>query len=389
MKIALIIERFEPDSGGAERSTLELFEELADRGNDVRILAAKGKADRGDVEIIGEGLSFAEFSLACREYLAGKPAEIVHSTLPVYFADVYQPRAGCYGEAIERNAVSYNNKAVEVFKRFTAGFNRRRAALFSSERRIADASTGPVFAGLSSYVTDSFGRHYGLSESRLVTIANGIKIPGSADDESVENLKQRLEREGNIDIGSRGPIFIFAAHNFRLKGLEPLLRAWRVFMGRNSGGNPLLIVAGGDKKAEKYKGLGRKLNIESSVVFAGSIENMNCALAIADAAVLPTYSDACSRFVLEALGFERPVITTRFNGAADFIADTKTGIILNDPGDVERLAESLEFYGDIENRIAAVKDIQKRNLKDIISIKRHVDELVQLYEKILNSKAKK
>jgi UDP-glucose:(heptosyl)LPS alpha-1,3-glucosyltransferase len=160
-------------------------------------------------------------------------------------------------------------------------------------------------------------------------------------------------------------------------------------MGRDGCGDPLLVVAGGDKKAAKYKGLARKLDIESSVVFAGSIANVSCALSIADAAVLPTFSDACSRFVLEAVVFEKPVITTRYNGAADFIADTKAGVILNDPGDVDELADALGFFGNSENRQAAAKDIQNRKIKDIISIKRHVDELMELYEKILNLKAKK
>jgi UDP-glucose:(heptosyl)LPS alpha-1,3-glucosyltransferase len=62
--------------------------------------------------------------------------------------------------------------------------------------------------------------------------------------------------------------------------------------------------------------------------------------------VLPTFYDACSLVVFEALAAGTPVITTRFNGAAGAIREGVTGFILESPWDTDALAMAMENFFD-------------------------------------------
>jgi UDP-glucose:(heptosyl)LPS alpha-1,3-glucosyltransferase len=86
------------------------------------------------------------------------------------------------------------------------------------------------------------------------------------------------------------------------------------------------------------------------VLFLGPVKEIERYYAASDIYVHPTFYDSCSLTVLEALASGLPVITTRFNGAADVITSNKGGRILENPADVQDLAESIAFYFDGERR---------------------------------------
>jgi UDP-glucose:(heptosyl)LPS alpha-1,3-glucosyltransferase len=60
-----------------------------------------------------------------------------------------------------------------------------------------------------------------------------------------------------------------------------------------------------------------------------------------DVLVLPTYYDACSLVVFEAMASGLPCITTQFNGAAGVITDGVDGFILDHPPQPEALAKKM------------------------------------------------
>ena len=111
MKVAVIIERAEIVLGGAERSVFELTANLSQIGLQVDLLAAKGKTDSDNIHVLcaaghGKRTGLTVFGKAIKKHLAANHYDIIHSTLPFSFADVYQPRGGCYAESIVRNAAS-------------------------------------------------------------------------------------------------------------------------------------------------------------------------------------------------------------------------------------------------------------------------------------------
>jgi UDP-glucose:(heptosyl)LPS alpha-1,3-glucosyltransferase len=392
-KIAIITERANIALGGAERSVFELAAALSGLGLEVDILAATGQPDSRNVHILcrderANRVGYSAFERAFKKYLCENKYDLVHSVLPFDFADVYQPRGGTYAEAILRHAASHENKLLESFKRLTAFANLRRAAVLRAERRLARAAGGPVIAALSHYVAEQFKRHYGTDARRIVVIANGVKTDRQINTGQADRLRTQVLAKAGLREADSPVLFLFVANNFRLKGLGPLIRAMAAAPRHDTHRKCCLVVVGKDR-TYTYRRLAKRLDLHASgqrIVFLGSVSHIQSALSMADVAILPTFYDPASRFILEALAAGKPVITTKFNGAADLFVDGRHGKVIDTPQNIEALAEAIGFFTDADNIQKASNAIAEDNLKDNISVGRAAKELMALYESILHKK---
>lgn len=391
MKVAIITEKSDVSLGGAERSVFEMSSALINNGIDVTILTAKGTSHTKYIkplcqEIPGKRISLSSFTNAIHKHFVESKYDIVHSILPIDFADVYQPRSGSCPASIERNAATYENGLIAAFKRSTAFLNFRRSELAAAEKRLCEKPNGPTVAALSEYVAEQFRHYYGLDNSRIAIVANGVKIDKSADPAEFSQLKQNILEHYNGDI--KPVFFIFAGHNFRRKGLKSLIRAIHLAKSSNPAAVPHLFVAGTDHPAA-YHNLAKKLGIEQSISFIGKASHIQNILAISDVAVLPTFDDPASRFVLEALAMDKPVITTSYNGATDLFTNGRHGIVINEPTHIEALAQAILHFCDTANIQKAAAAITADNLREKVSMERHAKELITLYKRIIAKKAGK
>lgn len=390
MKIAIIIERAEVVLGGAERSVFELARAVRARGAEVDVIAAKGQTNAKNIHILcqdfpGRRVDYVTFARAIRKYMAENQYDIVHSFLPFDFADIYQPRGGSYAESILRNAASYQNKLVESYKRLTAFANLRRTMLLRSEKKLCAKPDGPIVAALSEYVAQQFRSHYGLPDERITVIPNGIKINEQVSSAEADRLRGQILLKLGLKEADEPVLFLFVANNFRLKGLAPLIRA----MAKASANKPSwpgFLVVAGSGKAHKYRHLAKKLRVGKRVVFLGHIRHIQNALSIVDAAVLPTFYDPASRFILEALAANKPVITSKFNGAADSFTDSRHGKVVDSPENVTALAQALDYFTSANNLQKTSEAIHADNIKDKISVSRVAQQLIPVYESILRKR---
>lgn len=394
-RIAIITERANIALGGAERSVFELAAALSGLGPDVEVLAATGQTDSRNVRILcrDEGnrrVGYGRFEQALKKHLSDNKYDIIHSVLPFAFADVYQPRGGTYVEAIVRHAASHSSTFVAICKRLTAFANLRRRALLRAERRLSRGADGPVIAALSQYVAEQFKRHYGAEPQRIVVIPNGVKTDRQVNKDQADRLRSQILAAARLKEADNPVLLLFVANNFRLKGLAPLIRALSA-AGRHDTERKCCLVVVGRDRTHPYRWLASRLGLAAAgqrIVFLGSVSHIQSALSIADVAVLPTFYDPASRFVLEALAAGKPVITTRFNGAADLFVDGRHGKLIDAPENVEALAEAIRFFSDTGNIENASKAIIEDNLKDNISVGRAAKELMVLYESILQKKGR-
>ncbi len=391
MKVAIVTERIDVTLGGAERSVSDLASALASLGLEVHILAAKGRPDTGNTHILcestpGRRVSLSVFEKALKRHLSQNGYDIVHSVLPFDFADIYQPRGGAYAESIIRNAASYRNKFMGCYKRITAFFNLRRTMLLHAERKVCTQPDGPTIVAISNYVAEQFKRHHGLTAGRIVTIANGVKIPQMLNKDERKSRRAQLLTRSGISRTDNPVLFLFAAHNFRLKGLGSLIRAFCPATAKATARPAVLLVAG-KGKAPKYYRLARKLNINDSIVFLGAVKDITGILSISDVAVLPTFYDPSSRFILEALTIGRPVITTGFNGATDLFVNNRHGIVIDGPENIAALTEAIRHFTDPDNIQKASQAIIEDNLKDRICIERVAKDLLSVYKSIRKVRA--
>ena len=105
-----------------------------------------------------------------------------------------------------------------------------------------------------------------------------------------------------------------------------------------------------------------------------------------DGVVLPSFNDACSRLILEGLAVGKPGITTRYNGAAEFLGEGKYGFVVEDGDDVKGLGEAMSALGDRRRHQQMCEAIEHDKVVEQVSIRRHVVQLVELYQEIAGKK---
>jgi glycosyltransferase involved in cell wall biosynthesis len=381
--VALIIERTITALGGAERSIAELAGELANQGIDVRILAAAGQSSSLCTALCTpnplERTGYRVFEQALRSHLSQNHYDMIHSVLPFDFADIYQPRGGSYKEAMLQNAESYTNPALRFWKRSTHVLNFRRTAFLRAEKKLCRPGRTTIVAALSDYVRQQFVRHYDLSSQRIALIPNGIQVNRAVEVSCADTFRREVLSRLSSDIREHAVLFLFAATNFRLKGLRELILAFAAAYQNNPSIPAVLVVAGSDNCAS-YRKLAFDKGVDCRIVFCGPQKDAFSALSACDAAVLPSWYDPCSRFILEGLALAKPVITTRLNGACEQYQAGRHGFIIDNPGCVQALSDAIIALCNLPTRTAFAESIRQDDLKEKISIARHVGQLRQVYD---------
>jgi UDP-glucose:(heptosyl)LPS alpha-1,3-glucosyltransferase len=131
-----------------------------------------------------------------------------------------------------------------------------------------------------------------------------------------------------------------------MKGLGFLIKALAGM--KREGAPPLKCLVLGRDHQDPYIRLANKEGVGGEVIFAGPTNEPEKYYGAADLLVHPTFYDACSLTLLEALASGLPVITTASNGAGGVIAEGKEGFVISDPRDGRTLAEKISFFSNGE-----------------------------------------
>ena len=322
MRIALAIDTLDPARGGAERGIAALGRALSDRGHAVALACASAvdpdprwgiaRVRRPRLLRFRRVTGFAE---AAEKALGGFPASVVFGDVPG--GTVYLPHGGVWA-AWRKQEIASSETAAEARARARAldRSPRQRAARDLEEATLRHPRLRGVIA-LSHMVKDNLKYSVGY-EGPVAVIPNGIAVPAA----------ERAPRRPGP------PRLLFAAHNFRLKGLANFLRvlarlkeAEGVVAGR---GGPLL-----------YRRLAKRLGCAGRVRFLGGEASLEALYADADALVQPTFYDPCSLTTLEALARGLPVVTSRLNGASELIRLPGAGAVVDDPRDDAAFAKAV------------------------------------------------
>jgi UDP-glucose:(heptosyl)LPS alpha-1,3-glucosyltransferase len=115
-----------------------------------------------------------------------------------------------------------------------------------------------------------------------------------------------------------------------------LLNALALVLERNA----RLVVVGHPDFA-RYERQAHRLGIGDRVRFLGHRADPRDCYFAADYLVHPTFYDPCSLVVLEALACGLPVVTSRYNGAAELLSPPADGVVIDDPHAAPELAAAL------------------------------------------------
>lgn len=207
----------------------------------------------------------------------------------------------------------------------------------------------PEVIAVSGYMRDEVLDSYSVPPDHVHVIHNGVDLeefnPG-------RRAELRVEERARWGIPEGAVCFLFMGHNYRLKGLWPLMEVVRRLRLEEPEVDLHLLVAGrgtGSGQRGRAASFIRQHGLEGAVHLAGPIRPAIRAFAAADVFLHLSWHDSFGFVTLEAMASGVPVITTPFVGASEIIEDGSSGLIV-DPRDDDTILRRARTLLDPETR---------------------------------------
>jgi UDP-glucose:(heptosyl)LPS alpha-1,3-glucosyltransferase len=243
-------------------------------------------------------------------------------------------------------------------------------------------------------------------QSKVIAVSNLVKeqllqfhhvprtrihvIPNAIDPQRLEATHPGAVRcafRNKVGLEPGDLVALFVGHNYRLKGLEPLLNALAARKNNRPEARPIhLLVCGGGDAGLAARQVHR-LGLGATVHLLGYYRDIRSAFWSSDFFVLPTFYDPCSLVVFEALCCGLPVITTACNGASELMTDGREGYILTSPTSLGELVQALDRMTDDTIRrpmAAAAARLGREQTFD-----NHVARLIKVFEEVASVKSRR
>jgi UDP-glucose:(heptosyl)LPS alpha-1,3-glucosyltransferase len=336
MRIGLVIDKFDPGKGGAERA-LALFARHAETaGHEVVVLAMSASADapgrfvrvatppapRGPRDV-----AFAKRAIAAAKR---ERCDITIGVRHVVGVDVYWPHGGVHAEtlaAVERS----KGRALGAVSRALHRVSPKQRALLALERRFFETNEAARIWCVSDLVrreTVARRPHVAL---RIEVHPNGVDLDAFHPRDRDER-RARVRRE--LRIAADEPTLLFFGGAWRMKGFPVLLDALATLKSER-----WTCVAAGARDDEARRAVARAgLSKRVRVLPHHDPRDLYAA---ADLFVQPTWRDPCSLATLEALACGVPVVTTYANGAAEVLDGFPGAGAVVPAGDADALAAAI------------------------------------------------
>ncbi|WDE98328.1 glycosyltransferase family 4 protein [Lentisphaera profundi] len=351
MKIAFVIEHFNPRYGGQQVYMRDFAEFLVKRGHEVSFFTQDSNVKNVNLSIniinvpalakLMRWSQWLSFLTQVKHKIQQGNFDVVMGTGISAGINVYQPHGGVSKASHRQNRLLTNR-----FHRFLKGLsnaispkhllaNRIERNIFTDKR--------VKYVAISQMVKRHMQEFYKIDETQLELVYNGVDVerfnPHSASQKSQSKTKLSLKEDVVV--------FSLVAHNFKLKGLKEIIDV--VDLLRVQHDNFIVLIAG-NGKTKNYKKMIAKKSLEKHFKFLGSVDDPELIYSATDVYLQPTWYDPCSLVVLEAMAAGLPVISTSFNGASELIESGVNGYVIEKPDSINEFYEALNALMDCEHR---------------------------------------
>ena len=381
IRFALGLRDFSKKKGGAERYLVDLCTRMAAEGYEVHVYAEHW--DKGSPEIhfhqvktipFPKSLRLLSFAIRATREMEKADYDITLGAGNTIKADVLQPHGGVHWAWFWRSLKAYDPPISWTIK-----FLGR---ILSPKQWISGYIEDAPYKGkkyykiiaISDMVKQDMIRWYGIPEDRIAVVYNGIDIERF----SPRNRQYREEILKRHGIGDEF-VILFVSNNFRMKGLNHLIRALADIKEEDSTIFSCLVL--GKDKRGSYIRLAKKLGVSDRIFFAGLTDEPEKYYGAVDLLVHPTFYDACSLTVLEALASGLPVVTTIFNGASGVVDHLKEGWVMRDPSNVNELKMAIQFFSKEDRRQCAL--CQGRDKRRVYSRSSNFNQMVGIFKEVI------
>ena len=378
IKFAIGLLDFSRRKGGAERYLVDLCTRMAKEGYEVHVYAERW--DEVDRRIHFHPIKTIPFpkSLRLLSFAIKATKEIKNGNYDITFgvgntlkADILQPHGGVHWAWFWRSLRAYNHPVLWTIKFIGRIFSLKQWVSGWIENAPYRGEGPSWIIAISDMVKQDMIRWYHIPENRIAVVYNGIDIKKF----HPKNRQYRDEIRKRYRIGEEF-VILFVSNNFQMKGLGTLMKAL-ANMKKEGHSSLKLLVLGRDRQ-DSYRRLASKIGISKNMVLAGATNEIEKYYGAADLLIHPSFYDACSLTVLEALASGLPVITTSSNGASGIITQGQEGFILSDPRDSRILIQNISFF--LNNRVRRQTSVAARRLAEEYSQERNWKEMKDIFD---------
>jgi UDP-glucose:(heptosyl)LPS alpha-1,3-glucosyltransferase len=379
IRFAIGLRDFSKKKGGAERYLVDLCTQMAAEGYEVHVYAEH--QDEEDPRIhfhsvktipFPKSLRLLSFAIRATKAIENENYDITFGVGNTLKADILQPHGGVHWAWFWRSLRVYDHPILWTIKFLGRVFSLKQWVSGWIEDAPYKRENFSKIIAISDMVKQDMMHWYQIPEERITVVYNGVDIGHF----HPRNHQYREEIRRRHGIGDEW-VILFVSNNFRMKGLSFLIKALAKIRKGNHPPFKLLIL--GRDHQDSYLRLAREMGIFDEVIFAGSTNEPEKYYGASDFLVHPTFYDACSLTVLEALASGLPVITTYSNGASGIITQGQEGFIISDPRDDQGLVEKISFFLDREKVEKA--SIAARRLAESYSLERNWREMKNIFQK--------
>lgn len=175
---------------------------------------------------------------------------------------------------------------------------------------------------------------YPNARAAMQVIAPGVSsVPGACSAET------RLSARAQLRLPPKGQGLLFVGNDFRKKGLPALLDAMVLL----EPGVWLAVVGQGEQDAAMRQRVA-DVGLAGRVYFLGALQNMDMAYQAADCLVHPTLEDTYAMVVLEAMAHGLPVVVSaaRYCGISAELTDRVDAVLLQDPTSAAAICQAVK-----------------------------------------------
>ncbi|MDD4736812.1 MAG: glycosyltransferase, partial [Kiritimatiellae bacterium] len=222
MKIAFGVEHFDSSRGGAERYVWDFARWLVQRGHALTVYASGMPCSMEGVETVRldgagrHGSPQERLAASFAEALKTRSFDVVQGFNHVWPGDVLMLHGGVHPAFEEYNALSVPTRAGRMLKALSQRVLPKYRALRRNER-MQFGGNSTHFVAVSQRVADDMVRYYPAARGRIHVIHPGIQEAGFGASPALETGRELRVARG---VSDETIVYLFVAHNFRLKGLH-------------------------------------------------------------------------------------------------------------------------------------------------------------------------
>lgn len=347
MKLAICHPNVLPSRGGCETYVANLLARLARDGHELHLYASEW-----DSAALPETIHFHHipergfprflrpwhFSRACQEATNNAGHDLTIGFDKVAGVDVLYPQGGLHLATVDYS----HQKTSPAWLGKVGRWLRYLEPAYWSFRQFEYhqyLNHRPFVIVNSEFVRNHLRTYLGIPPDEIAVLHSASDTDRLL---ATDRPARRIATREEWHVEPNDLVALFVGMNYRLKGLEPLLRAVALMQDRSR----FRLAVVGHPKYGSYERLARNLGIADIVRFIGFKANPRDCYFAADLLVHPTFYDPCSLVVQEARVCGLPVITTKNNGAAELLDPPLDGLVVRDPHQSYDLAAALSHFLD-------------------------------------------